>query len=121
MLLKTFNFESKNVRYNDCFFDTEVDENGSIILAIYGYVEDDRQVSYISNATVNVKEKLQKNQVAIDTYNNSNLISFLLELGIVKGIAKRVIVSNRSFPVVNLNLDILKDYSYQEEELEYAS
>lgn len=119
--MKIFNFESKNVRYNDWFFDTKVDENGSIILAIYGYVEDDKQVSHISNATVNLKEELQKNQVVIDTDNNSNLISFLLELGIVKGIAKRVIISNRSFPVVNLNLDILKEYSYQEEELEYAS
>jgi len=119
--LKTFNYESKNVRYNKCFFDANEDNNKNIILAIYGYVEDDKEISHISNATITVKEKLPKNQVVIDTTNNTNLISFLMELGIVKGISKRIMVNNISFPVVNLDLENLKDYSYSEEELQYAS
>jgi len=97
------------------------DNNKNIILAIYGYVEDDKEISHISNATITVKEKLPKNQVVIDTTNNTNLISFLMELGIVKGISKRIMVNNISFPVVNLDLENLKDYSYSEEELQYAS
>lgn len=90
-------------------------KDGNYILSIYGYVEDDKQVSHISNATITVKEKLPKNQVVIDTNNNTNLISFLLELGIIKSIAKRIIVNNMSFPVVNIDVDVLNEYSYREE------
>lgn len=121
MKLKTFNYESKNVRYNECFFDAYEDNNENIILSIYGYVEEDKQIAHISNATITVKEKLPKNQVVIDTINNTNLISFLMELGIIKSISKRIIINNISFPVVNLDLETLKEYSYSEEELQYAS
>lgn len=113
--MKTFNYESKNVRYNECFFDTKIDKKGNYLLSIYGYVEDDKQVSHISNATITVKEKLPRNQVVIDTNNNTNLISFLLELGIIKGIAKRIVVNNMSFPVVKIDENVLNEYSYKEE------
>ena len=69
--MKTFNYESNCVKYRDCFFDVGKYENDKISLSIYGYVEDDKEVSHISNATVDVKEKLEENQVVIDTYTNN--------------------------------------------------
>lgn len=87
--MKTFNYESNCVKYRDCFFDLGEYEKGKLSLAIYGHVEDDKNLSHISNVTVNVEEKLEENQVVIDNYANSNLISFLLDLGIVKNIPKK--------------------------------
>ena len=88
--MKTFNYESNCVKYRNCFFDVGEYEKGKLSLAIYGCVEDDENVSHISNATVNVEEKLEENEVVIDNYANTNLISFLLDLGIVKSIPKRL-------------------------------
>lgn len=121
MYLKTFNYESNCVKYRDCFFDVGMYEKGKISLAIYGYVENDTNISHISNVTVNVEEKLQENQVVIDNYANTNLISFLLDLGIVKRIPKRVAVKFLELPVVELDLEKLYEYSYDQEVLKYAS
>lgn len=119
--MKTFNYESNCVKYRDCFFDVGEYEKGKLSLAIYGKVENDKNVSHISNVTVNVEENLEENQVVIDNYANSNLISFLLDLGIVTGVPKKVIVKFLKLPVVNLNLQKLYEYSYDQEVLKYAS
>ena len=119
--MKTFNYESNCVRYKDCFFDIGEYEKGKISLAIYGYVGNDKEVSHISNATVNVEEKLEENQVVLDTYSNTNLISFLLELGIVTRIVRKTVVKLIRLPVVELDLEKLKEYCFVEEELRYAS
>lgn len=119
--MKTFNYESNCVKYRDCFFDVGKDKYGKLSLAIYGYVEDDKNISHISNATIAVEEKLEKNQVVIDTYSNSNLISFLLDLGIVKSISKKVMVRFLKLPVVDLDLEKLQEYTYDLEGLQYAS
>ena len=79
-------------------------------------------LSHISNITIdNAEFKLKKNQVVIDNYSNTNLISFLLELGIVKRIITRIDVQFVKYPVVELDLDILDEYCYKEEELMNAS
>jgi hypothetical protein len=119
--LKTFNYESNCVRYKNCFFDVGEYEKGKISLSIYGYVENDKDLSHISNVTVNVEEKLKENQVVIDNYANSNLISFLLDLGIVTGVPKKVTVKFLQLPVVDLDLEKLYEYSYAQEVLKYAS
>lgn len=119
--MKTFNYESNCVRYKNCFFDVREYEKGKLSLAIYGYVEDDKDISHISNVTVNVEEKLEKNQVVIDNYANTNLISFLLDLGIVKSVPKKVTVKFLRLPVVELDLEKLYEYSYEQEGLRYAS
>ena len=49
------------------------------------------------------------------------MISFLLDLGIVKGIPKKVAVKFLSLPVVELDLDKLYEYSFDQEVLKYAS
>ena len=71
--------------------------------------------------TVNVEENLLENQIVIDNYANSNLISFLMDLGIVKGIVGRIGVKLIALPIVELDLNILKQYCYNEEVLRYAS
>ena len=119
--MKTFNYESNCVKYKECFFDMNEYEKGKISLAIYGYVENEPDISYISNLTVNVTEALPNNQVVIDNYANTNIISFLLELGIVKKIVKRIAVKFLLLPVVELDLGKLKEYCYDKEELRYAS
>ena len=119
--MKTFNYESNCVKYKECFFDMNEYEKGKISLAIYVYVENDSDISYISNLTVNVTEPLPNNQVVIDNYANTNIISFLLELGIVKKIVKRIAVKFLLLPVVELDLEKLKEYCYDKEELRYAS
>ena len=125
MFIKTFNYESNCVRYRDCYFDVGEYQNKKMSLDIYGYVEDDKNISHISNLTADVSEKLAENQIVIDNYKNTNIISFLLDLGIVKAITKRVAVEKKGkvvlLPVAEINLDILKEYSYNEEELRYAS
>ena len=107
--MKTFNYESNCVKYKNCFFDLGEYEKGKLSLAIYGYVEDDKNLSHISNVTV------------IDNYANSNLISFLLDLGIVKNIPKKVTVKFLRLPIVELDLEKLYEYSYDQEVLKYAS
>jgi len=123
--LKTFNYESNCVRYKDCYFDVGEYKNGNLDLSIYGYVENDQNISHISNATVNVEEKLKENQVVFDTYNNTNLISFLLEIGIVKSIVKRIEVKNLNLPLAELDIEKLYQYTYnyenEQEGLKYAS
>ena len=119
--MKTFNYESRGVKYNNCFFDIGKYKDGKMSLSIYGNVEDDKDVSHISNPTVDVSEILSENQVVIDNNTNTNLIGFLLELGIIKCITKRISVNSIPLPVVELNLDTLYEYSYTEEELKYAS
>ena len=119
--MKTFNYESSCVRYRNCFFDIREYENGKISLAIYGYVENDKNISHISNVTVEPEEKLERNQVVIDSNANTNLISFLLDLGIIKSISKKVMVRGIKFPVVELDLEKLQEYSYNKEMLKYAS
>lgn len=47
--MKTFNYESNCVKYKNCFFDVGKYEKGTLSLAIYGYVENDKDISYISN------------------------------------------------------------------------
>ena len=107
--MKTFNYESNCVKYKNCFFDLGEYEKGKLSLAIYGYVENDTNLSHISNVTVNVEEKLEENQVVIDNYANSNLIS------------KKVTVKFLRLPVVELDLEKLYEYSYDQEVLKYAS
>lgn len=119
--MKTFNYESRGVKYKNCFFDLGKYIDGKMSLAIYGNIENDKNVSHISNPTVNVKEKLADNEVVIDTSLNTNLISFLLEIGIVKSIPRRIITDSKIMPIVELDLDTLYQYSYKEEELRYAS
>ena len=119
--MKTFNYESNCVKYKNCFFDLGEYEKVNLSLAIYCHVEDDKNLSHISNVTVNVEEKLEENQVVIDNYANSNLISFLLDLGIVKNIPKKVTVKFLRLPVVELDLEKLYEYSYDQEVLKYAS
>lgn len=119
--MKTFNYESNCVKYRDCYFDIGEYEKGKISLSVYGYVENDVNVSHISNVTVNVEEKLEENQVVIDNYANSNLITFLLDLGIATRIVKRVPVKFMLLPVVELDLKMLEEYSFNEEVLRYAS
>ena len=122
--MKTFNYESNCVKYNNCYFDVGEYKNGNLSLSIYGYVEDDKNISHISNATVNVEKKLKRGQVIIDTYANTNLVSFLLDLGIVKGIINRIYVQSLNLPVVELDLEKVYEYSYiyeGQEELKYAS
>ena len=119
--MKTFNYESRGVKYNNCFFDIGKYKNGKMSLSIYGNIEDDKDVSHISNPTVDVKDVLLENQVVIDNNANTNLIGFLLELGIIQCISKRIAVNHTVLPVVELNLDTLYEYSYQEEGLKYAS
>ena len=119
--MKTFNYESNCVKYKKCFLDLGEGAKGKLSLAIYGYVENDTNLSHISNVTVNVEEKLEENQVVIDNYANSNLISFLLDLGIVKNIPKKVTVKFLRLPVVELDLEKLYEYSYDQEVLKYAS
>ena len=119
--MKTFNYESNCVKYKDCFFDIGEYEKGKISLSIYGHVEDDKNISHISNVTVNVEEKLEKNQVVIDNYANTNLISFLLDLGIVRSVPKKVLVKFLTLPVVELDLEKLYEYSFEQEVWKYAS
>lgn len=119
--MKTFNYESNCVKYRDCFFDMGEYEKGKMSLSIYGYVENSKEVSHISNITVNVEEKLPENQVVIDNYANSNLISFLMDLKIVKSIVGRIGVKLIALPIVELDLDILKQYCFNKEVLRYAS
>lgn len=119
--MKTFNYESNCVKYRDCFFDIGEYEKGKMSLSIYGHIENDENISHISNVTVNVEEKLEKNQVVIDNYANTNLISFLLDLGIVIGIPKKVAVKFLTLPVVELDLEKLYEYSFDQEVLKYAS
>lgn len=119
--MKTFNFESRGVKYRNCYFDVGEYIDGKICLAIYGKVEHDNIVSHISNPTIDVEEELAENEVVIDNTINTNLISFLLERGIVKRIPKRIIVGSKILPVVELNLDVLDEYSFKEEGLRYAS
>ena len=119
--MKTFNYESNCVRYSDCFFYKGEYSKGKIYLKIYGREENNTEISYISNATVNVDEKLLENQIVIDDYSNSNLISFLMDLGIVKKIVKRVAVKFLMLPVVEVDLDLLKDYCFNGEKFKYAS
>lgn len=121
VILKTFNYESNCVKYRDCFFDIGEYEKGKISLSIYGYIEDDRNISHISNVTVNVEEELEENQIVIDDYANTNLITFLLELGIAKRIIKRISVKFMRLPVVEIDLEKLREYCYYEEEMKYAS
>lgn len=121
VILKTFNYESNCVKYRDCFFDIGEYEKGKISLSIYGYIEDDRNISHISNVTVNVEEELEENQIVIDDYSNTNLITFLLELGIAKRIIKRISVKFMRLPVVEIDLEKLREYCYYEEEMKYAS
>ena len=64
---------------------------------------------------------MPSNQVVIDNDANTNIISFLLELGIVKRIVKRIAVKFLLLPVVELDLEKLKEYCYDKEELRYAS
>ena len=52
--MKTFNYESNCVKYKNCFFDLGEYEKGKLSLAIYGYVENDTNLSHISNVTVNI-------------------------------------------------------------------
>ena len=119
--MKTFNYESNCVKYRNCFFEIGKYEKGKTSLAIYGYVENDEKVSYISNVTVNVHDvKMQENQVVIDNYANTNLISFLMELGIVTKILERVSVKFIQLPLVELDLEKLKEYCYIKEELKKA-
>ena len=124
MFIKTFNYESNCVRYRDCYFDISEYVNKNMSLDLYGYVEDDENISHISDVTTNVPEKLAENQIIIDNYNNTNIISFLLDLGIVKAIPKRVAVKKAdkvvAMPVAEIDLERLKEYSYSEE-LKYAS
>lgn len=123
--MKTFNYESNCVRYKDCYFDVGEYKNENLDLSIYGYVENDENISHISNATVDVEEKLKENQVVFDTYNNTNLISFLLEIGIVKSIVKRIEVKNLNLPLAELDIEKLYQYTYnyedEQEGLKYAS
>ena len=56
--MKTFNYESNYVKYKNCFFDVGKYEKGKLSLAIYDYVENDKEISYISNVTVNVEEEM---------------------------------------------------------------
>ena len=67
-------------------------KKGKLSLAIYGYVEDDKNLSHISNVTVNVEEKLEENQVVIDNYANSNLIKFFTRFRNCKKYSKKVTV-----------------------------
>lgn len=120
--MKTFNYESNGLKYRGCFFDMSEYETGKPCLVIYGYIEDDTKISHISNITINVEESLKSNQVVIDNYANSNLISFLLDLGIVKSIVSRIAVNLVVYPVVELDLEKLREYCYLvEEELKYVS
>lgn len=119
--MKTFNYESNCVKYNDCFFDVGEYKNGNLELSIYGKVEKDNDTSHISNATVEVNEILKNNEIVVDTEINTNLISFLLDLGIVEGIKRRIHVNGRDLPVAEVNLNNLYDYSYEQEVLKYAS
>lgn len=119
--MKTFNYESNGKWYRECYFEIGEYENGERYLALSGYAKNENQVSHISDVTIEVPEKLKKNQVAIDNETNTNLISFLLDLGIVKGISKRVTSNSKSFPIVDLDLEKLYEYSYRLEGLKYAS
>ncbi len=119
--MKTFNYESNCVRYKNCFFDVVEQEKDKLSLSIYGYVENDKNVSHIANATVSVSEKLKKDEVVIDTYANSNLISFLLELGVIKCIVRRITVNNLRLPIVKLDINRLYEYSFNQEVLKIAS
>lgn len=119
--MKTFNYESRNVWYRNCYFDIGKYKNGKMKLDIYGYVENDKNISHISNATVEVIGNLNENQVVIDNENNTNLISFLLDLGIIKGIYKRISTGANKLPVVDLDLEKLYEYSYNFEELAKVS
>lgn len=119
--MKTFCYESNGEWYRECYFDIGQYENGDRYLALNGYAKNENQVSHISDVTIEVPEKLKKNQVAIDNETNTNLISFLLDLGIVKGISKRVTSNSKSFPIVDLDLEKLYEYSYRVEGLKYAS
>lgn len=119
--MKTFNYESNCVRYKNCYFDIGEYKDGKLDLSIYGHVENDKNISHISNATVDVSQRLEKDEAVIDTFNNSNLISFLLDLGIVKRILRRITVEDVSLPVVRLDLNKLYEYSYSQEVLKIAS
>ena len=116
--MKTFNYESRSVKYNNCFFDIGKYKDGQMSLSIYGNVENDKNVSHISSPTVNVKDVLSENQVVIDNNVNTNLIGFLLELGIIQGISRRIVVDSKILPVVELNLDTLYEYSYSDRGLD---
>ena len=118
---KTFCYESNCLRYRNCFFDMGEYEDGKMSLDIYGYVEKDKDISFISNMTVDVDEQLPRNQVVVDSYANTNLISFLLELGVIKRVVRRVIANAMRLPVVEVDLEKLKEYCYEEENLKYAS
>ena len=118
--MKTFDYISSCVKYRNCFFDMKK-INGRINLSIYGYVEYDKNLSHISNITVDVEEKLPEDQVVIDSYGNTNLISFLLDLKIAKRIVKRIAHKLILLPVIELDLEVLKDYCYDMEGLKCAS
>ena len=119
--MKTFNYESNCVKYRDCFFDMGEYRKGRISLSIYGYVGDDKDVSHISNVTVDVEDDLLENQIVVDNYGNSNLISFLMDLGIVKSIVGIIVVKLIALPVVEIYLEKLKEFIYDKEVLRYAS
>jgi len=124
-MIRTFDYESVGVKYRECFFDMLKDANGKIKLSTYGYVNNDKDISHISNITVDVDENLEKDQVVIDNLSNTNIISFLLELGIVKRVVKRTIGKTKEgltvLPVVQLDLEKLKEYCFTEEELKNVS
>lgn len=119
--MKTFCYESNGNRYRECYFDMSEYKNGERCLAIYGYADENNNISYISDATIEVSKNLKENQVAIDNETNTNLISFLLDEGIVTGISKREEVNGVQYPVVDLDLKKLNEYSYKKEEFKIAS
>lgn len=109
--MKTFCYESNGKWYRECYFDVSRYENGERYLGICGYVDGEPKMSHILDATIEATQNLKENQVVINNEENTNLISFLLDEGIVTGISNRVEVNGTNYPVVNLDLGKLEEYS----------
>ena len=119
--MKTFNFKSNCVKYRDCFFIKGEYEKGKTSLAIFCYsVDKNKKVPRVINVSVNVEDKLKQNEIVIDNYSNSGIISLLKNLGVLKRIIKRTVVNLIMLPIGEIDLDKLDEYCLEKEYLKYA-
>ena len=115
--MQTFDYEQTGVKYKDCYFDVKKCYNNKLNISMYGYINNDKNVSHIFNVTVSTEQKLPYNCVVVDNYCDRKLVDFLTRLGVVKQIVSRAVVKLILLPVVELNLDMLRMYTWDYEDI----
>ena len=116
MANKKFELEIFGTVYKECFFYLSKYLNGDLQISVFGIKDKTNITEHFLDITVEQNSiELAKNHIVLDNYFKQELVEKLKQLGVLKKYIGTFIIQSIRYPIYELDMENVKQYTYETE------